>query len=123
MVGDTGDPPAGQVRAHAVVVIVVERLVIDFADDRMLGTHSVGDGGDGRGDGSVPPVRVNGLERGGRVRQPQFRCRREKCCRGIKLTIINVRRIPVHQIAERRPGGQREGHRPVAVRHKTDASR
>jgi hypothetical protein len=80
-------------------------LVIDLADDRVLGAHGLGNRGDRCDDGGPTPVRMDRPQFGWRLRHRQLGCEREKLCHRIELTVIDIGRIPVHQIAEGRPVG------------------
>jgi len=78
-------------------------LVVDLADDRVLGTRYRGDRGNGCGDGLLTSVRMYRLQRGRRVWHRQLGVHSEKLCDRWELTIVNAGRVPVHQIAEASP--------------------
>lgn len=85
-------------------------FVVDLADDRVLGTHRGRNRGDRCGDGGLPPVPVNRLERGWRVGHCQLSRGGEKFRHSVELAIIDPGGIAVHQVREGRPVGGCEGH-------------
>ena len=82
-----------------------ESSTVDLTDDRVLGAHGPGNRGDRGGDRGLTPMRVDRPQRGRRLGHRQLGCGREKLCDSIELTVIDIGRIPVHQVAQGRPVG------------------
>ena len=82
-------------------------VVIDLADDRVLGAGDRGDGGDRGGDGRADRGgEWTGSSVAGGSGTVSSAVVSEKLCNSVELTVIDAGRIPVHQIAEGRPVGR-----------------